>query len=290
MSIILICHRYVFQYVRDYLDVIGLSSHVILYLPEQPLSQIPINDKNMYIFIQKIPSCIYAKLQSVKENVYILNTEQTSRPDIEKQIKIDCSHFNLIDYSKCNIRYVHDNLNIPSSKCVHIPYRYQQNEVDKLKVFCQLKTYDVAICGCDGPYRAHINAQLAKEGITVKNVIGWKDVRDKQIGQARILLNVHYAQSYKVYEHLRCDRFIFAGQIIVSEDSLNQEDLDIKDLVYFEPYDSIVTKVKEILKDYDRFQKDHNERLSLKIDEIRVSRDKKIEDFLKDHKDRLSLK
>jgi hypothetical protein len=73
------------------------------------------------------------------------------------------------------------------------------------------------------------------------------------LSSAKILLNVHSHESYNVYEDIRCDRWTFAGMMVVSEDSYKNESLDISELVTFVKYDKLVDTIKDILGNYDEY-------------------------------------
>jgi hypothetical protein len=71
---------------------------------------------------------------------------------------------------------------------------------------------------------------LENEGPNVQLVTNkWATSRDFILSFAKILLNVHYHESYNVYEEIRCDRWTFTGMMVVSEDSHDNESLDISD-------------------------------------------------------------
>jgi hypothetical protein len=184
-------------------------------------------------------------------NIYFINAEQLSITIfyniIQKRIY---SGFKYIDY---NI----ENCLLLSLNCSYIPYQYCDNEIDKLKEFCKVEPkYDIGIVGTKSAYRNCIVEHLDKMGIKYHYVVGWKDDRDKQIAECRILLNLHYEKDYQVFEHLRCDRWLFAGKMIISDEPVFMNSLDIKDLVIFEKYDKLVDKVVDVIDNYDKYYND----------------------------------
>jgi hypothetical protein len=111
---------------------------------------------------------------------------------------------------------------------------------------------------------------LKEKGVNVFYVNNaWRDERDILIGKCKILVNIHYGDDYNVYESIRCDRWIFSGKVVVSESSQDQENLDIYPLVEWAPYDKLVDKVIETLKNYDEIVKKRDEKLIDKIAENR---------------------
>ena len=57
----------------------------------------------------------------------------------------------------------------------------------------------------------------------------------------------------KIFEHIRCDRLIFAGKLVISEKSDYQELLDISSHVIWEDYDKIIIKIKEVLDNFEKY-------------------------------------
>ena len=86
------------------------------------------------------------------------------------------------------------------------------------------------------------------------NITGWDNDRDKIIKKCKIILNIHHFEPYKIFEHLRCDRLIFSNKIIISEKSLNMNDLDIFDYVIWKDYDKIIDYIKIVLNDFETYQ------------------------------------
>ena len=113
----------------------------------------------------------------------------------------------VIDYSLENIILLNNHQNL-----IYFPY---QCENDKLIPLISIpKLYDIVFIGLISSRRNYICEEIQKKGIRVLNMNSydkWGDVRDKEISQAKILLNIHFAENYMVYEALRCDRWILAG-------------------------------------------------------------------------------
>ncbi len=127
-----------------------------------------------------------------------------------------------------------------------------------------------------------IIARIDKMGIKYHYIVGWKDERDKQIAECRILLNLHYEKDYQVFEHLRCDRWLFAGKMVISDETILMNSLDIKDLVIFEKYDKLVDKVVDVIDNYDKYYNDFIITYNKQIDNICIKREKLLLDFKSD--------
>ncbi|QKF94629.1 glycosyltransferase [Fadolivirus algeromassiliense] len=214
------------------------------------------------------------KFFSTKNNCIILNLEQTTRKDlIEYYSDIHKYTDTVIDYSNENMEYLYNEYNFESFQ---IPYQYNEDEISKLKKFLDVKKeYDVVFCGwidnkCSR--RNNILNKLSSIGINVKIVSGWGDNRDKDIAKGKILLNLHYNDDYNIYESIRCDRWVFSGHLVISDDSLNINKLDINKLIIFEKYENLVDKVIDVLKNYEFYCKVQNEKLQESICDIRYNR------------------
>ena len=72
------------------------------------------------------------------------------------------------------------------------------------------------------------------------NVRGWRDERDNIIGQSKILINIHYTKDYTIFEHFRCDRWIPTNVIIVSENSISDENNEFTKFIKIFKYEQIV--------------------------------------------------
>jgi hypothetical protein len=154
----------------------------------------------------------------------------------------------MIDYSIENMAIIKN----PSS--LYLPYQYEENEVNRLRNYYLTteKKYDVAFCGTGSFRRYQILEQLKQMGINILNIVAWGDDRDRQIASCKMLLNIHFDATYNVYESIRCDRWVFAGMPIVSEDSAHDNLLDVKKygIISFHPYQNLAQAVVNFLKNF----------------------------------------
>jgi hypothetical protein len=243
--------------------------------------QLELNINDFYIFCQSIPVEILNK--PIHYKICLFNTEQLSiktwyekcMPDIVK------SYLNLgipvIDYD------LYQSTILSNANHTYVPYQYYKKENKYLKnlVHSTAKIYDVAFCSVGkSKRRKDIYNELIKRKIKVIDVKGWKNDRDTQIAQAKILINIHFEDDYQVFEHLRCDRWAFAGQLIISEESESDELLDINKLIIIEKYDSIIDRIKEVLKNYNKYNSTFSAKLKLEKNKLINNRSKKYRDFL----------
>ena len=56
---------------------------------------------------------------------------------------------------------------------------------------------------------------------------------------------------YNIFEHIRCDRLLFANKVVISDKCLFQDSLDIKDYVIWEDYDTILETTESVLNKFD---------------------------------------
>jgi hypothetical protein len=95
-----------------------------------------------------------------------------------------------------------------------------------------------------GPYRQNILDQLKAKGIEVLILDGDYSLnRDVQIGKSKLLLNIHYDTTYKVFETIRCEPWLSSGFPVISETSLDDDPRAIN-----VSYTNLVDKVCEVLE------------------------------------------
>lgn len=232
------CLRRGYECFEDYIDSLGIITTKVYYDKDHELSKYNFNE-GVHIFRYNIPGFL-----KVSKQVYVLNTEQMSESARYSHIaEIINKGFSIIDYSIVNIGILRKQF--PNSKFYYLPYQWSDAEVTKFCGYSKNPKLDVGIVSCTTPHRRKILTQLQAAGITAVDVRGWKDDRDKIIGNCKILLNVHVKHDFTIYEHIRCDRWTFAGKMIVSEYSKDQEKLDIYGHVVFTP--NIVETIKLLI-------------------------------------------
>jgi hypothetical protein len=66
--------------------------------------------------------------------------------------------------------------------------------------------------------------------------------RDVKIGKAKLLINIHYNETYRVFELVRCEPWLASGFPVLSEESIDNDPRCIT-----APYDQLVQKACEML-------------------------------------------
>lgn len=235
---ILYCEEAYFLPYEDYINTFLEQVNIELRIVDN-LDKIDYNQTDIYFFMARLPQCIF--FNRLIKAIYI-NMEQLSR-NCHLMYCQTIKSFNIpiIDYNEgnCNL--------LPGSHLL----RLQQ-----IPFFIpSQKSYDVAFVGCICSRRIEIITKI-RNNYKVNIVTGWKEERDKEILKAKVLLNIHYADDYNIYESLRCDRFLLSDTIVVSEKSYLQESLDINDLLVVSDYSNLVSKVIDVLENYTTHMKD----------------------------------
>jgi hypothetical protein len=279
----IVCRQSHYKTFQDYIDsIVAINKMgVILY---DKTTDISIDDDSYYIFCQEIPSnilknkdnhrrfCLFNTEQlTVGKNKFLAHNTTTYVRNI-----LDLGIY-VIDYDRYQSRMLNN------SKQMYLPYQCYDKENLHLSEMVKTypKEYDVVICAMGASERRkYVFNELKSSGINIVEVSGWKDDRDKVIARSKILLNIHYDKDYQIFEHIRCDRWLFAGQIVVSETSVSDELLD-NNLLFIENYDDIVGKVTELIDNYDIIYKKHRNRVNESLNRIKINGKKECEMFLK---------
>ena len=174
---------------------------------------------------------IYNIEQMTRQNMLEKNLPIMKRQDIIEVWDYSISNYNILK---------NHNLNI-----FHVPFKLTLEKILNYRNLQTLdKTYDVAFSGQMGPYRQSILDQLKVKGLEVLILDGDYSLnRDVQIGRSRLLLNIHFNETYKVFETIRCEPWLSSGFPVISETSLDDDVRAINT-----PYTELVDKVCEVLE------------------------------------------
>jgi hypothetical protein len=265
-------HNFITEYVKTFIDVFDGRPLIVDY----DNSHNNYSDNNIYIFIQQIPDVLL--LNPIKY-MYLINIEQTTVPKynymindiIEKKIKV-------IDYSI-------ENIKILGNEILHLPYQYVDSDIDNLRNYINQsdKEYDIVIFGDLNPRRQYIYDELVKKDIRVLHLNNiWGVQQDIKISTAKILLNIHFDDTHKIYESLNYDKWTFANMLIISEESLYHNILDVNELIIFENYDNIINKIIDVLNNYSEHYIQFIETYNKIIDTVKANRVKALHDVLND--------
>lgn len=215
---------------------------------------------------------------------FFINSEQLARKVIDVSRRLSFALMKnsfYCDYSQVNLQLLREAGGdaLKEKTLYWVPYQYKEAEVAKLKGFMKVEpTYDVAVIGSSS-HREDIMGDLRKRGIKVLHIQGFSWKRDARVPQAKILLNLHISPDAQVFEHIRCDRWIFAGIPVVSEECLHTGLLDVEPLVTFFPPEMLGNGLQGILGRWDDFHKEWNEMHTKVIPDIRKTRENHLKIF-----------
>ena len=225
---------------QDYFDSYSSKYNVIYTHDANRAFELVDVDKVIFVFEvsnEAVYNHFFDKQSNKQVEISILNTEPMNLihryQNIEKYLK-KYEGIKIYDYSLSNIKILNSN---GFTNTHHLPYLIYKEEHDSL-VNLKKNTeqiYDFGIISVENPviveHRLAVVNFLINNGYTVKVIQGFKGLRDKQIAQCRILLNIHGSNNgevSKIFEHIRCDRLLEAGYHILSEDCLHLDPVFVK--------------------------------------------------------------
>lgn len=202
-------------------------------------------------------------------NVIFFNVEQLSESKRLEHILIHIKHnMPVIDYSLSNILLLKSKireLNIDyKHELLLVPYQFNSIENYNIQNNDDNYEYDIGIINGFIKHDDSISdniiykrniiwEKIQKQTWKFINILGWGEERDLLIKKCKIIINVHNFNVFNIFEHIRCDRMIFANKIIISDKSLFQDLLDIKDYVIWEDFDKIIDTAHYVLDNFDKF-------------------------------------
>lgn len=246
LRMIIVVYKPDYKYFKEYIDTfIKDEDRVLLYSYENPKS---FSTGCEYMFINTFDTNLIIECHKRGNDVSILNTEQLTRHwyftkyerDLQALLMNDVIP-TLYDYSIYNSTLVPFNLKVKEI----IPYTACASEIPDYSMEI---SHDVAFFGTDSTRRSKILDDLERKGVSVYRINAWGDERDIEIQKCKLIINIHYSDEYKIYESIRCDRWLAFGKTVVTEDGL--------DITYPRPekliissYDNLVETVLNKLKD-----------------------------------------
>jgi hypothetical protein len=170
------------------------------------------------------------------KHVFILNTKKLSDPIQKNKIETFSQKYKIVDFSLGNTQLV---------PAIYLPYQVNRVEIRNMP-----KTNHICFVGNRSPNR---DAVLNHPDLNVVIINDWQRSRDLELFQYKILLNIHMDDSNRIHEEMRVNRCVMNQMIVVSEPSDNDHLLYLKDYIVFCSRDQMVSKVQEILSDYDNY-------------------------------------
>lgn len=153
----------------------------------------------------------------------LYNIEQLTRESELTKIlsRISCKDIiEVWDYSitNCNI------LKVNNIEARHVPFRLSIERILEYRCLNVEKVYDIFFCGQMSEYRMNILDELRKKGKEVLIFDGnYSTERDINIGKSKLLINIHYNETYRVFESVRCEPWLASGFPVLSEESVDND-------------------------------------------------------------------
>jgi hypothetical protein len=266
---ILVVPEEAYKVIEDYITSINIITKII-YLKNFNINKYLVSN-DFYIFCQiwidlkTFPKNVFSSPRFIYINFEML-TEQNRMDNVVQLIK---NNIKVIDYSTANINFLIDYLysykiNFNINNIIYIPYQFNLLENELLKNINNEYEYDIGIINALPKQDSSVNSELTYRrtelwnniqdlNYTSINILGWGKERDILIKKCKIIINIHHFEVFNIFEHIRCDRLIFANKIIVSDNSLYMDKLDIYDNIYWENFDDILITSIKILDNFDYY-------------------------------------
>ena len=160
---------------------------------------------------------------SIQADSILFNTEQlTLEHHLTNiiQLKSRFPSLEIWDYSLVNIY----ELERKGLRAKYVPLITSGDYLEKIINFRkQPHIYQIGFNGSMSQRRRFIVDSLRNAGFTVLHSSAWGDVRDTELSQCQILINIHFDTNYKVFESARCEPWLSAGVPVISELSLDND-------------------------------------------------------------------
>jgi hypothetical protein len=179
-----------------------------------PERNLPIYFNHHYKYKHKLP----------EGKVYYYNIEQLTRSSEVEAIKREWALGKVEEvweYSQVNCQIL-TSLSIPNR---YVPFTLTPERLVYYKDLLRSeKVYDIGFCGAKSPRREVVLKGLADAGLKVLALhTVWGEERDKKLATCEIILNIHFADDYKVFERARCEQWLSVGKTVISEESLDND-------------------------------------------------------------------
>lgn len=192
------------------------------------------------VFVQRIPPPAVV-LAAPACKFGFLNIEQLTRPAARSWLESNVSRPDvklsfLLDYSPANQKV--------EGTAIVIPFPPTDPPFPNAAA-----ARKVAFVGALSPRRKAVLLRLVNAGVAVEHIQGWGEDRDRRIAECRVLLNIHYAPEYRVFESFRCVPWVYHPSVtVVSESSDNMEEEWVYPLIGWARYDDLVDSVLRALE------------------------------------------
>lgn len=250
------------EYIKSMVAATGSSVHVMPLSDLQGLQSaagIKLEEGATVAWVKTGPlvnaDLTYEHLTKCGVRMVIINTEQATRADHPKIIRFALRPgVSLIDYSRVNRDMIVKN-NPGLNQTVVMPYFVNHPAEDSSDV---PKTKSVAFIGASSARRRRVLSVVSGTvggGDQFTWIKAFGAARDAQLWKHRVLVNIHHADSWTIFEEIRCNRCVFNQMIVVSEESQLDPEHPIRRYVVFAPLDRISATVRHVVDNYEDVHK-----------------------------------
>tara|TARA_B110000879_G_scaffold210668_1_gene301317 strand:- start:3329 stop:4270 length:942 start_codon:yes stop_codon:yes gene_type:complete len=213
------------------------------------------------------------------DRVVYLNVEMLSESiRMEHILELIKKGIQIADYSIANILFLKEYAkehNIPITKeVIYLPYQYNLRDQVQLQNIDDKYDYDIGIINALPKQDDSVNKvntyrrtkmwnDLHKTQWKCINIMGWGKERDELIKRCKVIINIHHFEAFNIFEHIRCDRMIWAKKIIVSDNSLGMDKLDITKYIFCEEFDNIIPMAEKVLHNFTNYYRDSMKAISM---------------------------
>jgi len=213
------------------------------------------------------------------DRVVYLNVEMLSESiRMEHILELIKKGIQIADYSIANILFLKEYAkehNIPITKeVIYLPYQYNLRDQVQLQNIDDKYDYDIGIINALPKQDDSVNKvntyrrtkmwdDLQKTQWKCINIMGWGKERDELIKRCKVIINIHHFEAFNIFEHIRCDRMIWAKKIIVSDNSLGMDKLDITKYIFCEEFDNIIPMAEKVLRNFTEYYRDSMKAISM---------------------------
>ena len=254
------CEKNIFKYMEDYINSINQNLQgIIIHIINKNINL----NEDLIIFIQSISNI---SINNKNKNIYLLNTEQLSRKKILNKIIEYSKIVTIIDYSKENVKILELN-NVKNT--IYFPYIYNKKEIyniSKTKLIC-------GICLDNTVTRKQIINEKSFKQFNINNIKGWNEIRDKELFQHKILINLSADIDYNMFETIRCYRCLFNKMIIISDNKYNNNLIDYKEHILFSKVEDMPQLISKIINNYNYYYKKLNlDNINIKLNDHLINK------------------
>jgi len=260
------------QVLEDYIDSLRIFKEVIEISDFSKRYRDYLNSDTILVFTQ-----MWLDLENFSPEIYkspnfiFLNVENlTEQKRMDHVMQFIKKGVKVADYSLANIHvmktYAAENNIDVVAPIFYFPYQYNDKENVVLENRGHEYEYDVGVVNACPKKDDSVNSALTYKrtkiwedlqfsGLSCINILGWGKERDELIKKCKVIVNVHHFECYKIFQHIRCDRLVFANKIVVSEKSLLVDQLDIKNHVIWADYNQLLQVTMNAVENFDQYSK-----------------------------------